>query len=69
MIEKCLEHFRILPVAAAYVGDSETDHQAALAAGVHFIAVGAATPAEHRVRELRELPALLERLNRAPVRR
>lgn len=63
MIEHCLQHFRVRPVDAAYVGDSETDHQAALAAGVHFIAVGAATPAEHRVRELRELPALLERLS------
>jgi HAD superfamily hydrolase (TIGR01509 family) len=62
MIEKCLEHFRVLPVAAAYVGDSETDHQAARAAGVHFIGVGGATPAEHRVRDLRELPALLQRL-------
>ncbi len=62
MIEKCLGHFRILPTAAVYVGDSETDHQAARAAGVHFVAVGGATPAERRVRDLRELPALLERL-------
>jgi phosphoglycolate phosphatase len=62
MIEKCLEHFRVQPPAAVYVGDSETDHQAALAAGVHFIGVGGATPAEHRVPDLRELPALLERL-------
>ena len=67
MLEKCLEHFRILPPAAAYVGDSETDHQAALAAGVRFIAVGAAAPGEHRVRDLRELPGLLERLSAAPV--
>jgi len=61
MIERCLEHFRVMPVAAVYVGDSETDHQAAIAAGVHFIGVGGATPAEHRVRDLRELPALLKR--------
>lgn len=62
MIKKCLEHFRVQPLAAAYVGDSETDHQAALAAGVHFIGVGGATPAEHRVSDLHELPALLEHL-------
>jgi len=62
MLERCLEFFRVLPSAAAYVGDSETDHQAALAAGVHFIAVGAATEAEHRVRDLRDLPALLATL-------
>jgi HAD superfamily hydrolase (TIGR01509 family) len=62
MIERCLQFFRLPPSAAAYVGDSETDHQAARAAGVHFIAVGAATQAEHRVRDLRELPALLDNL-------
>jgi phosphoglycolate phosphatase-like HAD superfamily hydrolase len=64
MLEKCLTHFRVLPTQAVYVGDSETDHQAALAAGVHFVAVGGATPAEHRVRDLRELPGALERMVR-----
>jgi HAD superfamily hydrolase (TIGR01509 family) len=59
MIEKCLAHFRIAPAAAVYVGDSETDHQAALAAGVHFVAVGEAAPAVHRIRDLHELPAWL----------
>jgi phosphoglycolate phosphatase-like HAD superfamily hydrolase len=64
MIEKCLAHFRVLPTQALYVGDSETDHQAALAAGVDFVGVGGATPATHRVRDLRELPALLQHLGR-----
>jgi phosphoglycolate phosphatase len=59
MLEKCLAHFRVAPAAAVYVGDSETDHHAALAAGVHFVAVGEAAPAVHRIRELRELPAWL----------
>jgi phosphoglycolate phosphatase-like HAD superfamily hydrolase len=68
MIEKCLAHFRALPTDTVYVGDSETDHQAARAAGVHFIGVGGATPAEHRVRDLRELPALMERFGE-PVSR
>ena len=41
---RCLEHFRVPPTAAAYVGDSETDHQAALAAGdpVHRLRPGGA---------------------------
>jgi phosphoglycolate phosphatase-like HAD superfamily hydrolase len=64
MIHTCLEHFRTAPPAAVYVGDSETDHRAALAAGVRFVGVGGATPAEHRIGDLRELPALLERLGR-----
>jgi phosphoglycolate phosphatase len=64
MIEKCMAHFRVLPTHTVYVGDSETDHLAALAAGVHFIGVGGATPAVHRVRDLRELPALLKQLER-----
>lgn len=64
MIQKCLVHFRIAPPAAVYVGDSETDHRAALAAGVQFVGVGAAPPAEHRIRDLRELPRLLQRLGR-----
>jgi phosphoglycolate phosphatase len=59
MLEKCLAHFRVAPAAAVYVGDSETDHQAALAAGVHFVAVGEAVPAVHRIGALQELPAWL----------
>jgi beta-phosphoglucomutase-like phosphatase (HAD superfamily) len=69
MIEKCLEYFRVPPPAAVYVGDSETDHQAALAAGVHFVGVGGATPAAPRVSHLRELQTLLARLGGEPVRR
>ena len=59
MIEKCLDHFRVAPAAAVFVGDSESDQHAALAAGVHFVAVGEAIPAAHRIRALDELPAWL----------
>ena len=59
MLLRCLEHFRVSPTAAAYVGDSETDHQAALAAGIRFIAFGAHAPGEQRIRSLTELPGLL----------
>jgi HAD superfamily hydrolase (TIGR01509 family) len=62
MLEKCLAHFRLPPTAAVYVGDSATDHQAALAAGVHFIGVGGNAPGERRVRDLRELPRAVEQM-------
>ena len=66
MVLRCLEHFHLPPTAAVYVGDSETDHQAALAAGVHFVGFGSATPAEHRIHALRELALLLETLQGPP---
>ena len=66
MIEHCLAHFRLPPIAAVYVGDSDTDQQAALAAGITFVGFGPAAPAVHRIHHLRELPPLLERL--APPR-
>lgn len=64
MIEKCLQHFAVAPQAAVYVGDSETDHRAATAAGVHFVAIGTATPAERALESLRELPTALDELGR-----
>ena len=65
MLLRCLEHFRVPATAAAYVGDSETDHQAALAANIPFIGFGPTAPAPHRVHALRELPALLTSFSRA----
>jgi phosphoglycolate phosphatase-like HAD superfamily hydrolase len=62
MLEHCLAHFRLPPTAAAYVGDSDSDYQAARAAGVTFIGFGPTAPAVHRIHSLRALPALLERL-------
>ncbi len=65
MIQRCLDHFGVAPPAAVYVGDSETDHHAAVAAGVNFVAVGAApTAASLRISSLRELPALVETIDR-----
>ncbi|MGD9764376.1 MAG: HAD family hydrolase [Candidatus Binatia bacterium] len=62
VLEHCLERLRVPPAAAVYVGDSETDHQAAVAAGVTFIGFGPAAPAVHRIHGLPELPPLLDRL-------
>lgn len=60
MLQRCLDHFGVSSSAAVYVGDSETDHHAADAAGMHFVAVGAApAAASWRVDTLRELPAVI----------
>lgn len=36
MIQECLDHFEVLPEEVVYIGDQESDKQAAEAAGVHF---------------------------------
>ena len=54
MLDQCLQHFRLPPTAAVYVGDSDTDHQAALAAGIPFI--GSARRAGGIAPALRQLP-------------
>jgi phosphoglycolate phosphatase-like HAD superfamily hydrolase len=59
MLHKCLDHFGIEASAALYVGDSESDHHAAQAAGMHFLAVGDIAPGAHRIGALRELPSWL----------
>jgi phosphoglycolate phosphatase-like HAD superfamily hydrolase len=45
-----------------YVGDAESDLIAAEAAGVQFISVGGDAWSAHHVRELRQLPAVLDDL-------
>jgi len=69
LLLRCLEHFRIEPEAAVYVGDQRTDLEAARAAGVRFVGMGpAAGLAEHGIDTLEELEPLLAsfaRLSRA----
>ena len=62
VIEECLVRLAVLPEAAVYVGDAESDATAARAAGVHFVAVGEFAPSERVVHDLREVPAVLDRL-------
>jgi phosphoglycolate phosphatase len=63
MIHECLVRLDVPAAAAIYVGDSPSDLAAARAAGVQFVAVGDHAWAEtHRVRELRQLPAILDRV-------
>ncbi len=64
MLGRCLAHFGVPPTTAVYVGDAESDLQAAQAAGVHFVAVGELTGAPDFVRHIRELPAWLDAFTR-----
>lgn len=41
MLERCLDHFGVEPAAALYVGDHQIDADAACAARISFVAVGA----------------------------
>jgi beta-phosphoglucomutase-like phosphatase (HAD superfamily) len=62
MLLRCLEHFGVSPSAAVYVGDAQTDCEAATAARMHFVAVGECPWASCRVATLRDLPVELARL-------
>ncbi len=56
---KVLEHYGIGPGEALFVGDSEVDRQAALAAGVPFVAYKAELPAFARIKRHSEILDLL----------
>lgn len=55
MLLHCLERLGVAASAAVYVGDAPTDHQAAAAAGMHFIGFGEQGPGSTRVAALAEL--------------
>jgi phosphoglycolate phosphatase len=59
IVELCLKRAAVLPDRAVYVGDSDSDRTAALAAGAHFIAMGARPQHHHRISMLDELPRKL----------
>jgi len=60
MLLRCLERLDVAPAQAVYVGDSVTDHQAAEAAGIDFVAVGDVAPGKRRIARLAQLPDLLD---------
>lgn len=62
IVELCLARAAVSPERAVYVGDSDTDRQAADAAGTHFIGVGERVDHEHRIASLGELPGALKRI-------
>lgn len=59
MLELCLRQLGVVPQQALYVGDADTDRQAALAAGMHFIGVGPDSGDDTPIGELRDLRARL----------
>ena len=63
MLERCLDHFGVARGEALFVGDQQTDADAADAAGVSFVALGMAIEfAEHRIGALSDLLGLLPKL-------
>ena len=56
---KVLDHYRIAPVEALFVGDSDVDREAAQAAGVPFVAYKADLPALARIDRHAEILDLL----------
>ncbi len=63
MLLKCAEYFSLHPTETVYVGDQSIDAQSAAGAGAHFVGVGAiAQEAEISIRDLGELPAVVEAL-------
>ena len=62
VVLECLARLGVPPAAGVYVGDAESDLTAAQAAGARFIGVGDGSWSPHAVRELRELPAVLDAL-------
>jgi HAD superfamily hydrolase (TIGR01509 family) len=55
----CLERAGVTADAAVFVGDTSVDRDAALAAGVAYVGIGAHSRADRTIRALRDLPALL----------
>ena len=60
-LHRILDHYRITPREALFVGDSDLDRQAAAAAGVPFVAYKAPLPAFARIDHHVEILSLLER--------
>ena len=59
LLRACLERANVPASAAVFVGDTSVDSEAASAAGVPYVGVGAASGARHVISDLRELPGLL----------
>jgi phosphoglycolate phosphatase len=67
VIVECLARLGVEPGAALYVGDAESDLRAARAAGVAFVAVGAAPWSPARIATLQALPEYVARLGLGAV--
>ncbi len=56
ILVRCLEHFGVAAEEAVYVGDAETDREAARRAGTHFVGFGDRILAGPRVDSFAEIP-------------
>jgi phosphoglycolate phosphatase-like HAD superfamily hydrolase len=54
-----LDHYRIAPAQALFVGDSDVDREAAQAAGVPFVAYKADLPALARIDRHEEILSIV----------
>lgn len=59
ILELCMRRAETTADRSVYVGDSQIDQEAACAARMHFIGVGARLEAPHQIAGLSELPARL----------
>ena len=59
LLMACLDRAAVRASQAVYIGDTELDRDAAAAAGVPYVGVGASSGTKLQVRAIRELPALL----------
>lgn len=56
MLELCMQRLGAGPAATLFVGDAVTDRDAARAANIHFIGVGAHSGVDDPISDFRELP-------------
>ncbi len=66
ILKLCLERARVAAERAVYIGDSPIDREAAEAAGMRFIGVGARVEHHDRIASLAEVAAALDRTATRP---
>ena len=59
LLVACLQRAEVPADAAVFVGDTSVDYEAATAAGVAFVGIGANSGSAEPIRDLRDLPPLL----------
>lgn len=68
LLVACLERAGVAAEAAVFVGDTSVDREAATAAGVAYVGIGAHSGGDPTIGKLNELPALLRVAGADPTR-